>query len=395
MSYEIVMPQLGLTMTEGSVSVWLKSPGEKVEKGEALFTVETDKVEMEVESAAAGYLAAIYVEPKKVVPTGTVIAVLADKPEDIAAVAESRRPAAAAQAATAAASAPSAPIAAERAPGETVPVSPRARKVAKELGIDLALVTPTNGARIVEEDVRRFQSAAAAAPKPVPAPVQPLAGARRVLAERVSRSFREAPHFYLTAEINASALVDFREKLKAASERAGARLTYTDLLIKAMAITVSEQPAVNTYWSDGGIVPRDSVDVAFAVDGGESLLVPVIRGLAALTLFDIARQRSDLAGKARAGKLTLPEMEGGSVTLSNLGQFGVDSFQAVLNPPQSLIVAAGRIARRPVVISDRVEACPTLTLTVSIDHRVLDGVAGARFLARLKELLENPLLMLL
>ena len=358
MSSEIVMPQLGLTMTEGSVTTWLKRPGESVAKGEPLFTVETDKVEMEVESTARGYLTSILVDVGKVVKVGTVIALISES------ISESR----------------DGPV----APPQAV-ASPRARKLAKELGVDIQKIKPSRGHRIVEEDVRQYHQEHADAP--VIAELRPTA--RKIVAQRLTASFQQAPHFYLGVEVNASELVRLRERLV---EKL--KVTYTDFFLMALARSLREQEPVNSRWQNDTVTRNLSVDIGFAVQGAEALLVPVIRHADHLSLPEMSHQRQMLSEKARAGKLSLPEMEGGSATLSNLGQYGIDWFQAILNPPQSVIVSTGRIAKRPAVLNDRLEVCDCLSVTVSADHRVLDGVAAARFLSRIKELLENPYVFL-
>ncbi len=363
---DIVMPQLGLTMTEGSVTAWLKKPGEKVEKGEPLFTVETDKVEMEVESTATGYLNEVLVEAGQIVPVGTVIARVGDGKVAVGV-----------------------PALHETA------ASPRARKLAKELGVDITAVRPSRGHRIVEEDIRRHHAERqhlAVNPQPTPAAREETG--RKVIAERLSASFQQAPHFYLGAEVIAAELVRLREKLgSAVLERASVKLTYTDFFLMALARALFEHGDMNASWQAGALVKNATVDVGFAVQGATSLLVPVIRNADRLQLADLAKQRAALADKAREGKLTLAEMEGGGATLSNLGPYGIDWFQAILNPPQSVIVSTGRIASRPAVIEGQMTVCPMLTITASADHRVVDGVAAARFLARIKELLENPYIL--
>jgi pyruvate dehydrogenase E2 component (dihydrolipoamide acetyltransferase) len=211
------------------------------------------------------------------------------------------------------------------------------------------------------------------------------------VAQRMTESFHTAPHFYLGVEANAAALVRLRDQLLGpGNQQAGVRLTYTDLFFRAMAVSLREHPQVNAYWSEDAIKLRDSIDIGFAVQTADGLVVPVIRNADGLALFDLASQRQILAEKAKAGKLSLPEMEGGSATLSNLGNSNIDWFQAILNPPQSVILATGRIAKRAVVVNDSLAVCPTLVLSLSVDHRVLDGVAGANFLGRIKELIENP-----
>jgi pyruvate dehydrogenase E2 component (dihydrolipoamide acetyltransferase) len=212
----------------------------------------------------------------------------------------------------------------------------------------------------------------------------------------MTESFHTAPHFYLGVEASAAELVRLREQLlESCQEQAGVRLTYTDLFLRALALSLKDHPQVNAYWQGDAIQLRDSIDVGFAAQTPEGLVVPVIRKADALSLFDLALQRQSLAEKARAGRLGLAEMEGGSATLSNLGNSSVDWFQAILNPPQSVILATGRIAKRAVVVNDSLEVCPTVMLSLSVDHRVLDGVAGANFLGRIKELIENPSVMVL
>ena len=296
--------------------------------------------------------------------------------------------------------------------------SPLARRLAQELGVDLAQVIATGpGGRIVEEDVRRRAGATNRQPENAPStpqirnlqsqiknPVEPLSGVRRVVAERMAHSFATAPHFYLSVEVEATALARMREGLLAKVETAtGARLTITDVLLKVCAQALAEFPDVNVAWAEdapgGGIVRHAEVNVGVAVSVGQvarpqGLVVPVLRGADRLTLGEIARRRSDLVERARAGKLALADLEGGTFTLSNLGMYGVDQFQAILNPPQSAILAAGRIKDRPVAAAGAVVVRPTLHLTLSVDHRTLDGALGARFLERVAQLIQEPYLLL-
>ena len=212
----------------------------------------------------------------------------------------------------------------------------------------------------------------------------------------MASSFQSAPHFYLGVEANAAALVSLRESLvRHATDRFGVKLTYTDFFLKAIAVALTEQPHVNESWIDGSIVRRESIDVGFAAQTDNGLVVPVVRKADRLSLFDLGRERASLTTKAREAKLSLTDMEGGSATLSNLGHAGIDWFQAILNPPQSVILATGRIAKRPVVVNDVIQALPTVMLNLSADHRVLDGVAAAVFLARVRELIEAPALLLI
>lgn len=372
MVYDIVMPQLGLTMTEGSVTAWLKQPGEAVEKGEILFTVETDKVEMEVEATHTGFLREVIVEPGQLVPVGSMIARMADTLiEELQENKQHAEPTAQSIAAGAAAPgpAPAAP------PKGRTSASPRARKLAAELGVDIALITSTDGGTIRETDVRAFAERQA-----------PASATRLTIAKRTAESFRTAPHFYLGVDVDAGPMIRAREAALADST---VRVTYTDFLIRALAMALAEQPRVNAAWRNDSIVPNSTVDVGVAVGTDDSLLVPVIRGADRLSLPELAHVRAELVDKARSGSLTPAEVEGGSATLSNLGPQGIDWFNAILNPPQSVLLAAGRIRRTPAVIDDPIVVADRMTLTLAADHRVLDGVAAARFLGRIRELLED------
>ncbi len=393
MPYEIVMPQLGLTMTEGSVNTWLKQPGERVEKGEMLFTVSTDKVDMEVESTGSGFLNTL-LDLNTTVPVGTVIAVLTEQPgEKVVPTAkpsqngevtgpgsrtsEMLRP-------------ETIPQAASSSARRSLPASPRARSLAKRLGVDIADVVPESGIRIVEADVKRYHETPKVQPK-----LEPASAARRITAERTTQSFERAPHFYVGREVNAGRMVQLRQELQGtAQKKLGFHITYTDFLLRALAMALSEENAVNAFWQDDGVVKRQSIDVAFAAQTEKGLLVPVILDADKLDLFRTAARRKELLERAQQGKLHAEELQGGSATLSNLGTHGVDWFQAILNPPQSAILASGGIAKRPMVIDGGVQVAETLILTLSADHRVLDGVMAANFLGAIARMIENPLELL-
>jgi pyruvate dehydrogenase E2 component (dihydrolipoamide acetyltransferase) len=379
-------------MTEGSVNTWIKQPGEHIEKGEMLFTVSTDKVDMEVESTGSGFLNPV-VEVGKTVPVGTVIAVLTDKPGESVNATGAKAPVnghSAARVESVSESASPARLGAADAPAlRSFPASPRARSLAKTLGVDIAEVTPESGNRIIEADVKKFAETRTLAEP------EPMTAARRITAERTAESFERAPHFYVGRELNAGALVRLREELKPVAQRKlGFAVTYTDVLLRALALALREHPVVNCYWKDGELCRRDGVNVGFAAQTEQGLLVPVINGADRSTLFEIAAKRRELAERARQGKLRLEEMEGGGATLSNLGAHGVDWFQAILNPPQSVILAAGEITKRPVVINNRVETGETLILCLSADHRVLDGVTAATFLSAIARMVSDPLELL-
>ncbi len=432
------MPKLGLTMEEGTIVRWLKEEGDTVEEGEILFEVQTDKVVMEVESTASGVLARILVPEDQTVPIAKVVAFIAAPGEEVPEptaeveaaeemraeeVAVAPRVTSAAMAATPAAKrlardkgidlahmagtgkhgmivkqdvltaverAETEPAAA-KAPAGALRASPAARRVAREHGIALGAVPGSGpGGRIVEQDVLDLvaHGREPGVKEPELLPLRPI---HKLMAERMSQSFSAAPHFYLGVEVKAAALVGLREKLLSiCEEKAQVRLTFTDLLVKMLAATLRNHPLANATWEDGGIrlLPEINIGLATAVD--EGLVVPVIKGADGLSLTDIAAARSDLAQKAKAGRLTLDEITGGTFTLTNLGMLGVDIFQAIINPPQSAILATGRILERPVVENGEVVARPTIYLTLSVDHRVLDGATGARFLQELQTLIEDP-----
>jgi pyruvate dehydrogenase E2 component (dihydrolipoamide acetyltransferase) len=383
MAIEINVPRLGWSSEDGIFAGWLKQPGDRVVSGEPLFALESDKVTMEVEALDSGILRLLEGGPAAgaLVVVGQVIGYLAAEGERVAEL-ES----AAAGPLVVAAEEGAAAVAAR-----PTPASPRARARAKSLGIELAAVSPApGGRRIVEEDVLR-----AAAARPKPAATLAAARGRRVIAARLEESFR-TPHFYVEADVNATALARLREELlPVLGERDGVRLSFNDLLIKAAALALRARPEVNRYWRNGESVPWETAHIGLAVQTEENLLVPVIRDADQLGVGAIARARQALVEKSQARRLQTCDSEGASLTISNLGAFGVDRFQAILNPPQSLIIAAGRMAKRPVVEGDAVVARLTLPLSVSVDHRVIDGVAAARFLEALVQTLEAPLRLLL
>jgi pyruvate dehydrogenase E2 component (dihydrolipoamide acetyltransferase) len=460
MATEIYMPQLGLTMTEGTVTRWLKRPGDTVKQGEPVVEIETDKVTTEIEAPTDGVLGPILVEEGKSAPIGGVLSYVLAVGEPPPATPQAGLVAATPTAPpTPSAAQPSAPaeaqervIATPRArrkahelgidlsqvpasgPGgriveadvrwfadqkagpaepakEPLRISPVARRLAAELGVDLSTVQGTGeGGRIRREDVERAAAArqVAAAVPPIPSPVPPVAaagaaealtGVRRIVAERMTRNFATTPHFYLTAEVDASALTRMRDGLLPRIEAAtGIRLTITDILVKVCAHALREHPEINVAYAEvsggPGLVRQVEVNVGIAVALEDGLVVPVIRQADRLSLAEITARRAGLVERARAGKLSLTDLEGGTFTLTNLGMFGVDQFQAIINAPQAAILAVGRVRERPVAVSGAVVIRPTLYLTLSLDHRLVDGAQGARFLERLAQLIEEPYLLL-
>lgn len=334
MAIELQMPKSGLTMTEGKVVEWIKQVGDRVEKGEAVFVVETEKATFDVESPGAGVLARIVVEADETVPVGAVVGLLAEREgEQVTWPAGDGAPAPAAQATGAA------------------PTDP----------------APPPGGRLVQ-----------------PSPM------RRAIAERMVTSRRTAAQTEMVVSIDAGALLARKEALAAEVERAaGARLTVTDLLLEATARAVAAHPDLNTRWTAEGILYLDAIHMglAMAVEGG--LVVAVIRDLGRLSLAEITRERARLVERGRAGALTPAELEGSTLTVSSLGMLGVEEFTAILNPPESAILAVGAIRDRPAAVDGRVVVRPVMKVTLSYDHRVIDGGEAARFLKTLRELVES------
>jgi pyruvate dehydrogenase E2 component (dihydrolipoamide acetyltransferase) len=394
MSFAIVMPQLGLTMEEGTVSGWLKKTGDVVKKNEPLFSVSTDKVEMDVESAVDGTLGKIIVPAGETVKVGTVLAYVdGGDGEDITAVG-SEQPSDEALEKSATPNEPSQSQSAstrkaadklsESRGGSHRNVSPRAKRLAKELGVDLAAVRGTGvDGQVTEKDVQ----SASAPGKKVSSPDN---GRRQLIAERLTLSVQTIPTFSVAAEVNAENLIALHESFKPSLAQAGGvKVTITDLLLMVLAQTFKSHPELNATWAGNTISTHTSVDLALAVATPKGVVAPVIRNLGSTDLRAMVARRSELVERARAGKLSLADLEGGVGTLSNLGMYRVDHFQAIITPGQSSILAVGQIRKRPWV-NETLTVKPTVMLNLTVDHRVTDGATGAAFLTKLVELIENP-----
>ncbi|URM94767.1 2-oxo acid dehydrogenase subunit E2 [Actinomadura madurae] len=414
---EILMPRLSDTMEEGVISSWQKQPGDEVAVGDVIVDIETDKAVMEYEAYEAGVLEKILVKEGDSAAIGAPIAVIAPvggaKPA--AASEPAAEPAAEAEPepepAAEPAAAPAAPAPAPRPPGASrPPSSPLARRLARDHGIDLATLTGSGpGGRIVRADIEAAIRTGASAPAPAaPAPavqappVQgraddpdveavPLNRFRKVAAKRLGQSKREAPHFYLNREVDAEALLAFRATLNEAL--APAKVSVNDLVVKAAATALREHPAVNVSYTEENLLFHKRIHVGVAVAVEDGLVVPVVRDADRKSVSEIGREARELAGKAREGKLSAQEMSGGTFSVSNLGMFGVDSFSAVINPPEAAILAVGAVRDEPVVRDGQVVPGKRMAVTLSVDHRATDGATAAKFLARLAELLQNPLLI--
>ncbi len=455
---EITMPKLSDTMTEGTLVSWKKQKGDKVSSGDVIAEVETDKATMEMEAFEDGVLAEIYVQEGQKVNVGEKIAVIQGKGE--AAPAQSAPAAKSAsgdaKALTPAQSAPAVARGGEIAEAasvadatdaeqgtaptgsngggegssERVKASPLARKVALAQGIALGGLTGSGpGGRIIQRDVLASSSgtggpakaspvvtpaasAAPNAPKTTVAPAAkapakspglpqketriPLTGMRKTIADRLLQSKTSIPHFYLHIEVDAGPMAKLRTEINAAAEKDGNKVSFNDLILKATATALAKVPKVNASFAGDAVIEFSSVNLAVAVAVDDGLVTPVIRDAHVKSLTEISLEVKDLAVRARSKKLKPDEYQGGTFTVSNLGSYGIDSFDAIINPPQAAILSVGALVKKPVVnAAGEVVAGQRIDFGLSCDHRVVDGALGAQFLAELRKLIEAPLLMLL
>jgi pyruvate dehydrogenase E2 component (dihydrolipoamide acetyltransferase) len=383
MPAEVIMPALGMAQDTGKVIRWLKAEGDAVVKGEPLLEIETDKVTVEIEAPAAGTLAAVSAAEGEDVPVGKAIAVVLAAGEIGAGLAAAPR--AATTAVTAAAAPASAPPTVDGArPGRRL-ASPKARRLARERGVDLEALGGSGsgpGGVIVAADIERGVSV------PKPSTPEPVGSTWRLMAERTTASWQTTPHFYLRRAVDASRLQSWRNEVR--KRPGGEAVTHTDLLVKVVAEALRRNPRTNSAWCDGTIVPGAGIHVAIAVATDAGLVVPVIHDADTLDLDAIATRRREIVAAAREGRLRPDDVSGGTFTISNLGMYGVDSFDAIVNAPQAAILAVGRIADRVVPIDGQPAVRPVLELSVSFDHRVVDGSRGAEFLDTLASLVEEP-----
>ena len=441
MPIELKMPALSPTMEEGTLAKWLVKEGDTVKSGDLLAEIETDKATMEFEAVDEGTVAQILVaEGTDNVKVGTVIAVIAGEDEDASSAKAAPAPAptpaaepkveaptsapakdvAPAQAGAAPLSAPTPAVPASAGTtkdGDRIKASPLAKRLAAEQGIDLKTLTGTGpGGRIVKADLEGAPARAAApaatstptpaaAPAATPAPAaagaipdfgiphedEKLSGMRKTIARRLSQSMQEAPHIYLTVDIRLDALLKLRGELNASLESRGVKLSVNDMLIKALAVALERVPACNV--SFGGDVMRQykraDISVAVSIPGG--LITPIIVDAGGKSMSKISTEMSELAAKAKEGKLQPSEYQGGTASISNMGMMGIKQFTAVINPPQAMIMAIGAGEKRPYVVDDALAIATVMSATGSFDHRAIDGADGALLMKTFKELVENPL----
>jgi pyruvate dehydrogenase E2 component (dihydrolipoamide acetyltransferase) len=412
---EIKLPRLGQGMESGTIVKWLKSEGESVEKGEPLYELDTDKVTQEVEADASGVLLRIAVQEGEV-EVGKTIAVIGEQGESVPEAEEAKvdedeqeegspgaareedrergRETATAEAATEVAEPE--PVAA-RVDGGRVKASPLARRIARERGIDLTAIAGTGPeGRVVAEDVER----AAASPQPLTAPAAPaaavgeveieqLSSMRKTIARRLTEAW-QAPVFQLSVTVDMERAQEVRARLVELHAGEGVKPTVGDLLTKICASALMRHRDVNALYRGDAIELHPTANVGIAVAVPKGLIVPVIRSCERLSIAEIAAARADLVGRAREGKLTQQDLDGGTFTISNLGMFGIERFIAVLNPPQAAILAVGSIEDRVIAVDGQPAVRPRMEITLTADHRAIDGATGAAFLGTIKQLLEEP-----
>ena len=420
MSITITMPALSPTMTEGTLAKWMVKEGDSVASGDIIAEIETDKATMEVEAIDEGTVAQILIpEGTEGVAVNTPIAIVLEEGEDAGAIPAAPAPVATPAAAPAPAATPApapsasggngkAPPAPVTASGERVKASPLARRMAAQAGLDLTAISGSGpGGRIVKVDIEAAMTprlasapavaaaaAAAAGPHEPAFTLEPLSQMRKTIARRLSESKQTVPHFYLTVDCELDALLALRKSLNDKADGAY-RLSVNDLVIKAVAVALKRVPAANASYGEEGLKLYHSADISVAVATERGLITPVIRNAGEKGLETISGEMKALAAKAQEGKLMPEDYLGGTFSISNLGMYGVKQFEAVINPPQACILAVGAGEERPVVKDGALAVATVMSVTLSVDHRAVDGAIGAEYLAAVKRLIEDPVTMLL
>lgn len=434
MPTNIEMPKLSDTMTEGTLVKWNKQVGDSIEIGDVIAEVETDKATMEMEAFDEGTLTEILVQEGEKAAVGTVLGILLEDGEDASAVSAATASApdpveqaddpgqdTATQAVT-----PAASPAIQAAGGERIKASPLARKIAEAKGVDISKVSGSGpGGRIVKADVEAASAAPeslagaasglaasakaratqSAAPTPAPAAISPVVAAedqtvelssmRRIIAERLLTSKTTIPHFYLHVEVDTAPLMTLRKQVNAQAEQThGNKYSINDFVLKAVINATQAVPAINASYNGDSIVQFAKIGVSIAVAVEDGLVTPVIKDAAGKSMLQISQEVKDFAVRARDKKLLPHEFDGGTVTVSNLGAWGIESFDAIINPPQAAILSVGAIVEKPVVSNGQIVPGMRMNIGLSCDHRVVDGAVGAQFLGEVKKLIENPALML-
>lgn len=431
----VALPALSPTMESGTIVTWEKKEGDQVSEGDLLCEIETDKATMGFETPEEGYLAKIIIQAgAKDIPIGKLLCIIVETQDDVAkfkdfvddgasaaappAEAPTPPPAAAAPAppppAAAAPPPPAAPTPARSAPksGDRVFASPAAKRVAADKGVDLALIKAGSGmdGMITSKDVENFTPPAAAPSLAAPSPLSSFptlpatadftdadaSTMRKVIAKRLQQSKHTIPHYYLTVECNMDQIINLRKEINTTYEKEGVKLSVNDFIIKAVALSCKRVPECNSAWMDTFIRQFNTCDVSVAVDTGNGLITPIVTGAEGKGLSEISTSVREMAGRAKEGKLQPHEFQGGTITVSNLGMFGINQFTAIINPPQACILAVGGTEKKVVAGSGGVPTVASIMrVTLSCDHRVVDGAVGAQWLQHFKKFMENPQAMLL
>ena len=409
---KVHMEALSPTMEEGQLVQWLKSEGEEVSSGDILAEIETDKATMELVARGDGILRKIFLDAGGVSAVGSVIAVIASADEDISGIEEGSDGNGTQQALPEESSAettqePEVATTSEISAGTqgtgSVKASPLARRLATEMGVDLLTIKGSGpGGRVVKRDLEGAKTAGSTGaatttwtPEENEYEDVPTSQMRKSIAKRLVTSIGPVPTFYLTVEVDMNRVIEARESMNSMPEEDGYRISVNDIVLKAVAAALRQHPNCNAQWHDNFVRRFNAVHLGVAVAIDEGLITPVIRNAHAKGIMQIASEVRELAGRARTKKLMPDEYTGSTFSVSNLGMFGIQEFTAIINPPEAGILAVGGIEETPVVVSGEVKICPRMRITMSCDHRVIDGAQGARFLATLKSMLEEPTAILL
>lgn len=413
----VTMPKLGTTMTEGSITKWLKKEGDPIQEGEVYAEIQTDKVNIEDEAPASGILRKILVKEGETVHIGEPIAIIADENEDISQYLSGKKEKIEVKE-TEQKTQEEKPSAEETGPLRKIKASPAARRIAKENNIDLSKLIGTGpGGRIVEKDVTSYIERTKSESVPPEREVEqakqidkqlkpaeftikrtiPVTGMRKIIAEKMAASKKLAPHIYLSLDADMTKVIELREKLlPSVIEKHNVKLSYNDILIKAVAVALKQNPIINSSFTEEEIILKEEINIGLAVALDDGLIVPVIKNADRKGLIEIAKETSELIAKARDRKLLPDDYYGGTFTISNLGMYDIENFSAIINQPETAILAVGKMMKKPVAAeNDEIVVKPMMNLTLSCDHRAIDGAAGAKFLQNLKQILEEPINMIL
>ena len=406
MAFSVVMPALEMAQETGKLIAWRKQEGDRISRGEPLLEIETDKAVMEIEAQADGILAGIKASPGQEIPVGQTIAWIVAPGEAVPAEDAGGNAVPTARATSTKVETPVAASAA--APVSSTPttakISPKARRLAKELGVDISLVHGSGpGGEILADDVQAAgartgsasASTASVASSPAAGTLETPTSIGRLMAERTTQSWTTVPHFFVSRDVDASGLNQLREHVVAEIERQhGVRVTHTDLLVALVAKTLLKHPRLNASWTAEGVRLQQHVNIGVAIAVNDGVVAAVVPNAQSATLAEIAQQRRDVAERARAGKLRPADIADATFTISNLGMYKVDAFSAIITPPQAAILAVGAIRDRVVALEGKPAVRPMMALTLSADHRIVDGARAAKFLADLVEAIRNPGILL-